>query len=150
MPSRSLCTADVTAARLGYEAGERYQPLADRFGVSKSTMIAVLRSVGVSLRPRGRVPRPPGPVLVQPRPVVEIVSDLITGRLRIPMRTAAERRFRAWTAGELAAIDQAVQAGRVLHVPRARSGLPERASIAERDAAHFAFWIALQKFKAAA
>jgi hypothetical protein len=57
--------------------------------------------------------------------VVEIAPDA-TGRLRIPMRTAAERRLRAWTGPELQAIAQALAAGRVQHVPRGRSGLWER------------------------
>jgi hypothetical protein len=84
----------LTAARRAYEAGQSYQALADQHGVSKTTMIGLLRSVGVTSRPVGWPKRPKSePPRPQPRPAVEIAPD-VTGRLRIPLRTPEQRRCR--------------------------------------------------------
>jgi hypothetical protein len=93
----------------------------------------------------------PQPVLVQQerRPGVAVALD-VTGRLRIPCRTAAERKARAWTAPEVAAIAQELRVGRITVISRGRSGLPERTSFADRESASVAFYVALQRVRAAA
>jgi hypothetical protein len=86
--------------------------LGARFGVAMSTMRALLVAVGCASRPVGwpkrLQPEPAGP---EPRPAVEIVPD-VGGKLRIPMRTAEERRRHAWTAPDLQAIAVELRAGR--------------------------------------
>jgi hypothetical protein len=106
MQSRSLSTADLTAARTAYEGGASYRDLGQRYGVAHDTICRLLKAVGVVSRPAGWPQRPrSAPPAEQPpaRPAVAITSDS-TGRLRIPWRTAAERRLRAWTAAELQAL----------------------------------------------
>jgi hypothetical protein len=89
--SRKLSTADLTAARLAYEAGASYRALGERFGCAMSTIRALLVAVGVTSRPEGFQPcQPQLEPAPPPRPAVEIAPD-VTGRLRIPCRTAAER-----------------------------------------------------------
>ncbi len=53
MASRSLTTADLTRARLAYEAGATF---ANQHHVAEVTMRRMLRSLGVEPRPRGNVP----------------------------------------------------------------------------------------------
>jgi hypothetical protein len=152
MPSRSLSTSELTAARLAYESGASYRDLGERYGCSHSAMRAMLAATGVTSRAVGWPKRPrSAPPAEQPRarPAVAITSD-ITGRLRIPTRTTAERRLRAWTAAERRAIEVELAAGRVQRVRRGRSGLPERPSIAQRRDAEIGFYRALQRVKAAA
>jgi hypothetical protein len=151
MPTgRSLTADQLTAARRAYETGATFQALADQHGVSKTTMIKLLRSVGVTSRAVGWPKRPKSdPPRPQPRPAVEIVPD-VTGRLRIPLRTPEERRCRAWLPAELAAIAYEIRAGRFTIAPRGRSGLPEKISASVWEAARFSFWLALQRVKAAA
>jgi hypothetical protein len=152
-PRRSLSLEDVTAARVAYEQGASYRELGQWYGVAHDTIARMLKAVGVVSRPVGwphwKRPPQPAPEAPRTRPAVEIAPD-VTGRLRIPLRTAEERRLRSWTSAERRAIEVEIAAGRVQRVRRGRSGLPERPSIAERQAANIAFWRALQEIKAAA
>jgi hypothetical protein len=75
------------------------------------------------------------------------VTDLQAQRrrkppIKIPVRTYEERRLRRWTGLELAAIAQALAAGRVVQ-SRGTSGLPEP-SIEAWKAAKVALYIAMQ------
>jgi hypothetical protein len=148
MPSRSLSTADLTAAWLAYEAGASYRELGARFGTSHSTIRVLLTATGVQSRPVGFQPRQLQPEPPQPRSAVAIVSD-ITGRLRIPWRTAAERRLRRWTAAELQAIAVELRVGRVQRVRRGRSAYSEGRRIFHPGPS-YAFVMAMKRLKAAA
>jgi hypothetical protein len=153
MAPRKLSLEDLAAARQLYERdGLTYQALADRFGVGKATIRPLLVAVGRASRPVGW-PQRPRPALPaeqpQPSPAAAIRYDF-TGRLRIPCRSAAERRVRVWTSAELQAIEVELAAGRMQRVRRGRSGLPERPSIWQRQAAEISFYRALQRVKQAA
>ena len=124
LPRRQLTTDELSQARRAYEFGVSYQALADRHGISKATMIAMLRSVGVVWRPVGFQRLRPV-VVQQPRPVVEPAPDAF-GLLRIPCRTSEERRVPAWTPPERQAIDQALRAGLAQRAVIGRLGPPER------------------------
>jgi hypothetical protein len=105
--------------------------LADQLRVPASTLKGLFRSLGIPVRPRGRVPHLPQPELAQPQPqpvVVEVAQDVIT--------------VRAWAARSSPRSSK-LAAGRVVYAPRGRSGLPERPSIAEWTAAGIAFRLAL-------
>jgi hypothetical protein len=153
MPTRSrlLSTADLTEARRLYEVdGFTYRQLGERFGVAMSTIRTLLVSVGVTSRPEGfqrrQPPLEPTPA-PPPRFAVEVVPE-VTGRLRIPMRTAEERRVRRWTGPELAAIAVEIASGRVTQAPCGRSGLPET-NVAAWRGASFAFVVAMKRLHAA-
>jgi transposase-like protein len=150
---RSLTPDQLTAARRAYEAGASFREIAAEHGVSHATIRMMLRAVGVESRPVGR-PRRPQPA---PRPAVLdcAVTDFqarLCQRppLRIPLRTREERRVHTWTAAELGAIEYELAAGRFTVAPRGRSGLPERVALGTVESARIAFYIALQRVRAAA
>ena len=153
MPSRALSLADLTTARRLYEVdGQSYRDLGQRFGVSHSTIRVLLTATGCASRAVGwpQRPRQPAPPPAPPRPTIVFASTLDrAGRLRIPLRTAAERRRRWFTPPELEAIAQALRASVVLRHRPGRSGLPERHGRA-RGGATYAFVLAMQKVKRAA
>jgi hypothetical protein len=190
----SLTVADLTAARVAYEAGQTFAAIGQGYGVPESTMRRLLRAVGIEPRPRGIVPVAIPPIVLEearagmsahqlarkhklprhrinaalreqglaraPRqrvlePLGRKVTDLHWRQrqrtpMAIPMRTAEQRRVCGWTAPELAAIEQALQAGRFTVAPRGRSGLPERHDHRNRQAASFAFVIAMSRVRRAA
>jgi len=92
----------------------------------------------VDHKPVARLLRSRG-IDVQSRPVrckvpAVVLGTAVTSRqaylrrlppMRIPVRPPEERRLRAWTSPELAAIEQALWASGVQHAPRGVRGLPE-------------------------
>jgi transposase len=155
MPRRSsprsykLGFEDVAAARQLYVDGLASREIAARFGVSGPTIVALLRSVGVDIRPRnypGRVrpkllqpPEPPTlPEVPEPEQPAVVIPITAVTRLCVPCRTAAERWSRCWTVAERQAVEIELAAGRVQHVRHGRSGLPELWSWREARAQEWA------------
>jgi hypothetical protein len=126
-------------ARAGLSAHE----IARKHAVPRHRVNAFLRQHGLARAPRQRVVKPLG----------SRVTNLQAHHrrkppMKIPMRTPEERRLRRWTGPELAAIAQALRAGRVTFAPRGRSGLPEP-SRATWQAAGIAFVTAMRRLRAA-
>jgi len=142
-PRRSpALTADqLTSARLAYESGTTYRELGARFGISHDTIRRMLTAVGVTSRPVGFQPQPEP----QPRPVVVDIVRQPGRPLMIPCRTPGERLLRRWTPPEIEAITHELVAGRFQRVRKGHSGLPERMTVRDYQAASIAFHAALRR-----
>ena len=125
-------------ARAGLSAHE----IARKWKLPRPRINALLRDRGLARTPRtGAVLHPLGDVITARRARLRRKPPTV-----IAGRTPAERLVRRWTAPELAAIEQAVAAGRVTCCYRGERGLPEALTWHEQRRAE---WLALHGQQAA-